>query len=138
MEDLKYNDATRNRPDGERLLDAPVISLHLNATIAQLKGEASYEKNDRNAITLFHSEHMRIVLIALHAGAEMAEHKATGPCSILAIDGRVEVRAGLDSYPLGPGEAVALQDAVAHSVKADGESVILLTMAAGVKSGDRF
>lgn len=138
MEDLKYNESTRNRPDGERLLDAPVVPLNLNASIAQIKGEVGYEKNDRNAITLFHSENMRIVLIALHAGAEISEHAVTGPCSILAIDGQVEVRAGSDSFPLGPGEAVALQDAVAHSVKADGESVILLTIAAGDKGSDRF
>ncbi len=138
MEDLKYNDATRNRPDGERLLDAPMIPLNLNASIAQLKSEVGYEKNDRNAITLFHSERMRIVLIALHDGAEISEHSVTGPCSILAIDGRVEVRAGQDEYALGPGEAVALQDAVAHSVLAQGESVILLTLAAGNKESDAY
>jgi quercetin dioxygenase-like cupin family protein len=138
MEDLKYNDSTRNRPDGERLLDAPAVPLNLNASIAQLKGEVGYHKNDRNAITLFHSERMRIVLIALHAGTEITEHAVTGPCSILTIDGRVEVRAGSDSFPLGPGEAVALQDAVPHSVRADGESVILLTLAAGKKESDPF
>jgi quercetin dioxygenase-like cupin family protein len=138
MEDLKYNESTRNRPEGERLLDAPVVPLNLNASIAQIKGEVGYEKNDRNAITLFHSERMRIVLIALHAGAEITEHAVSGPCSILTIDGRVGVRAGSDSYTLGPGEALALQDAMAHSVKADAESVILLTIAAGNKGGDRF
>lgn len=138
MEDLKYNESTRNRPEGERLLDAPVIPINLNASIAQLKGEVGYEKNDRNAITLFHSERMRIVLIALHAGAEISEHSVTGPCSILAIDGHVEVRAGSDSFPLGPGEAVAMQDAIVHSVKAEGESVILLTLAAGKKDSDPF
>ena len=138
MEDLKYNESTRNRPEGERLLDAPIIPLNLNASIAQLKSEVGYEKNDRNAITLFHTERMRIVLIALHAGTEITEHRVSGPCSILTIDGKVEVRAGNDSYVLGPGEALALQDAVAHSVQAHGESVILLTLAAGDMRGDPF
>lgn len=138
MEDLKYNESTRNRPEGERLLDAPVIPLNLNASIAQLKGEVGYEKNDRNAITLFHSGRMRIVLIALHDGAEITEHTVSGPCSILTIDGQVDVHTGADSYTLGPGEALALQDAVAHSVKSERESVILLTIAAGEKGGDRF
>ena len=138
MEDLKYNESTRNRPEGERLLDAPVIPLNLNASIAQIKGEVGYEKNDRNAITLFHSERMRIVLIALHAGTEIIEHAVSGPCSILTIDGRVGIGVGGDSFTLGPGEALALQDAVAHSVKADSESIILLTIAAGRKDGDPF
>jgi len=138
MEDLKYNESTRNRPQGERLLDAPVVPLNLNASIAQLKAEVGYEKNDRNAITLFHSERMRIVLIALHAGAEIAEHAVSGPCSILTIDGRVLVSTGPDSTPLGPGEAVALQDAVPHTVTAEGEAVILLTLAAGRKDSDPY
>ena len=42
--EVKANSATRNRPDGERMLDAPYVFTDIKATIDQLKEEESWKK----------------------------------------------------------------------------------------------
>ena len=46
---VKINDATINRPDGNRIIDAPAVSIDLQQFLTQLKDEKAWEKNDRNA-----------------------------------------------------------------------------------------
>jgi quercetin dioxygenase-like cupin family protein len=43
----------------------------------------------RNAITVFKTNGLRIVLMALHKDAEMTEHSADGPISIQMLEGRI-------------------------------------------------
>ena len=50
---LKNIDATINRPDGDHLIDAPYLVVDLPKFISQLKEEDSWDKNDRNGITLY-------------------------------------------------------------------------------------
>ncbi len=131
MEDIKYNDSTRNRPEGERPLDAPAVRMDFHQRLSQLKNEPMWRQRDRTAITLFHSERMRVVLVALHDGAELPEHRVAGPVTIQVLEGRVTINAGAEEMVVAEGEAVALQDAVPHRVRAEGESAVLLTLAAG-------
>ena len=61
----KFNESTINRPEGDRLLDAPFVIADLNAYIKQITEEDAWFKNDRNAITIFKGDHVTVVLIAL-------------------------------------------------------------------------
>ena len=74
----KFNESTVQRPDGERMIDAALVSIDLPLYMAQIKEESSWKNGKRNAITVFKTNGLRIVLIALHEGSEMARHTADG------------------------------------------------------------
>ena len=42
---IKNIDATLNRPEGERLIDAPFVFVDLQKYVEQLKHEDSWDKN---------------------------------------------------------------------------------------------
>lgn len=127
----KQNDATYNRPEGDRPLDATYIRLPLKDKIAELKKEKAWATNDRNAITLLHHPRMRVVLIALHKGAGLKKHTADGPITIHLLEGTMTVTVQDEHFDLQPMEAIAVDDQVPHAVQAGEESVFLLTMGPG-------
>ena len=67
----KSNEATPQRPEGDRMLDAPVVEMNLNKLMLQIKSEAPWEEADHNAITIFKSDLMRIVLMGMHENAQL-------------------------------------------------------------------
>lgn len=125
----KVNDATRRRPEGERVIDAPMVSIDLNKYINQLKSEESWINNKRNAITLFKSDTMRIVMIGLHMDAELPEHTAEGQISVQLLEGYIIFRTADEEKKLVEGNIVTLHEKIPHSVVAVEDSIFLLTMA---------
>ena len=125
---VKFNEATPLRPEGERILDAPLVQMDLNAFITQIKEEESWKTGDRNAITVFKNDNMRIVLAALHAGAEMKAHKAKGMLNVQVLEGQISFRTAMDTAELSVGQMIVLHPDILHSVYAHEESVFLLTM----------
>lgn len=91
--EIKSNEATPQRPEGDRLLNAPLVEMDLNAFIQQLKSESTWAESDRNSVTIFKSETMTIVLIALHENAELKPHKANGVISVQVLEGKIEFMA---------------------------------------------
>lgn len=69
--EIKNNESTDLRPEGARLIDAPLVSMDIPDFIKQLKAEVTWENNDRNAMTVYKTNGMRIVLIALHEDATL-------------------------------------------------------------------
>ena len=124
----KYNDATYNRPEGMRTLDAPVVRINIPDYVRQIKDEKGWENGDRNAITLLHNGFMRIVLIALKEGVEMS-HAVDGAISIQVLDGRLWVETEAQSFSVDEEEIAALQPQLRHYVFAEEETVFLLTLA---------
>lgn len=124
----KFNEATPQRPQGDRPLDAQMLLMDLRLFKEQIKQEQAWQTNDRNAITLFKSDNMRIVLIALHTGAEMKTHTAPGIISVQVLEGHITFRTEQQSAGLGEGQMLALHSGIPHSVFADAESVFLLTL----------
>lgn len=122
-------DATQQRPDGERIVNAPLVEMNLNRFIEQIKNEKSWADSDRNSVTIFKSETMRIVLIGLHQDAELKPHKANGTLSIQVLDGKLEFMTEQQITQIERGQMIAVQDNVAHSVKALTASFFLLTLA---------
>ena len=124
----KANKATPQRPEGERPLDAPMVEMDLSAFREQIKQEPAWKSNDRNAITIFKTNGMRIVLIALHAGAEMKTHTAAGIISVQVLEGQISFTTEQQIAALGAGHMLALHAGIPHSVLAREESVFLLTL----------
>lgn len=126
--DIKSNDSTSLRPEGVRELDAPMVTMDLLALKKQIKEEESYKNSDRNAITIFKSESMRIVLVALHQGAEMKTHKAPGIISVQVLEGHIVFKTEQKTSERTTGQMLALHTGIPHSVIAKKESIFLLTL----------
>lgn len=125
----KYNEATPQRPEGDRLLDAELITMNLSSLKQQLKQEKTWETSDRNSIALFKTDGMRIVLIALHKGAEMKTHTAPGIISVQVLEGQIHFRTEKQTEEMREGQMLALHAGIPHSVHAQEESIFLLTLA---------
>ncbi len=126
--DTKSNDSTSLRPEGERELDAPMVTMDLLALKKQIKEEESYKNKDRNAITIFKSESMRIVLVALHEGAEMKTHQAPGMISVQVMEGHIIFKTEQNTSERTAGQMLVLHEGIPHSVIAKKESIFLLTL----------
>jgi quercetin dioxygenase-like cupin family protein len=124
----KNIDATNQRPFGERITDAPLVSIDLLNFTNQIKAEQAWKENDRNAITVFKTDGMRIVLIALHKDAEMMKHTAEGLISVQVIDGKILFETEDHKIELQKGQMLALHEKIPHSVIALEETVFLLTL----------
>ncbi len=125
----KSNEATPQRPAGTRPLNAPLLVLDLPRAQAQIKQEPAWHRSDRNALTLLQGDGMRLVLIALHEGAEMKTHTAPGIISVQVLEGHLGFKAEGQTAELKPGQLLTLLADLAHSMVARQESVFLLTMA---------
>ena len=127
--EVKYNDPTDLRPEGKRILDAPLVRMNIPEFIDQLKSEQPWKTSAKNAMTIYKNDSMRIVLIALHKDAVLKKHTAEGNISVQVMEGEIKFNTDADSVTLEKGGMVALHNGLAHSVEAVKESVFLLTLA---------
>jgi quercetin dioxygenase-like cupin family protein len=127
----KTNRATPQRPEGDRLLDASLVTMDLLSFMEQIKREESWKDSDRNAITIYKTAGMTITLVALKTGALMKTHTTEGILSVQVLEGRIQFDTQQRSVVLDKGQMLALHERIPHSVLAQEESVFLLTLATG-------
>ena len=125
----KFNDATPQRPEGKRPIDAPIVLINLNDFKEQIKDEPSWKDSDRNAITMFKSDTFRLVLVALHEGAVLNPHTAKGVISLQVLEGKIKFTTDKETVELEKGQLLVLHEAISHSVEAKKDSTFLLTLA---------
>ncbi|HVT69518.1 MAG TPA: cupin domain-containing protein [Trebonia sp.] len=75
-----------------------------------------------------HEKTLRQTVIAMTAGAELTEHANPGQASVHVLRGRVTLSSGGQSWEGRDGDLIVVPDAP-HSLRAEQESVILLTVA---------
>ena len=121
-------DATALRPEGERILDAPLVEMDLNNFIGQIKDEITWTTTDRNSITIFKSDNTTVVLIGMHQDAELKEHKAYGDIHVQVLEGKINFCTGQQTVSLQKGQMIALKADIPHSVSALEDSFFLLTV----------
>jgi quercetin dioxygenase-like cupin family protein len=125
----KHNESTIQRPEGDRLLDAPLVNIDLSFYMQQIKEEPTWKAGNRNAITVFKTNGLSIVLVALHRGTQMTRHIADGIISVQVLEGKLQFTTDQQSVELVKGQMLALHENVPHSVLAIQETLFLLTLA---------
>lgn len=125
----KSNEATPLRPEGSRVINAPLLKMDLNEFIDQIKSESTWNDSDRNSVTVFKSETLRIVLMGLHENAEMKTHKTNGVISVQVLKGKINFVVATQTTVLEKGQMIALHENIEHSVFAVQECFVLLTIA---------
>jgi quercetin dioxygenase-like cupin family protein len=131
--EIKYNQATAQRPEGDRSLDAALVSIDLPAFVKQIREESTWKESDRNAITVFKTNGLRIVLVALHKDAEMPMHIADGIISAQVLEGQMQFNTQWRSVELSRGQMLALHERIPHCVLALKETLFLLTLTTSLK-----
>jgi quercetin dioxygenase-like cupin family protein len=124
----KYNESTINRPEGARVLDAPLVKMDIYEHIQQLRNEPAWQKNDRNGITLFKTDGMRIVLVIMHPGAEMRPQTVEGIISFHVLEGYLQIATQDQMQEVESGQILTLHANIKHSVRAAEETTFILTM----------
>lgn len=124
----KSNNATFNRPDGSRAIDAGCIIADLEERIQQLEGEEAWQKNERNGITLFKTDGVTVVLSTLKEGAAITDNVAPGILTVQVLTGSIEAVVNGDSKTAGKGEIVFIHRELAHAVKAREHTRVLVTL----------
>ena len=119
----------RSSRETERSMDQPVMTFDLPMILADLKQEPTWRTARRNAVTLLKQPRLRVVLVALQGGAELASHQTDSPITVQALEGRVAVRVGVDEFVLSAGQLLTLRPGLEHGVRAQNESAFLLTLA---------
>ena len=113
----------------ERPLDEAVMIFDLPAILADLKREITWRTGRRNAVTLLKQPGLRLVLVALKAGAEVASHQTDTPVVLQGLEGRVAVLMDGDEHVLTAGQVLTMRSGLTHAVRAQNEAAFLLTLA---------
>lgn len=121
-------EATSNRPEGNREIDSPVLLMDIPELTEQLKDENAWKENDRNAITVFKTDKMRIVLVALHKAATMKTERPENIFSLQVLKGKVKVTTGFTSTEVEKQKIVVLHEQIPYSITALKKSTFLLTL----------
>jgi quercetin dioxygenase-like cupin family protein len=107
----------------------PALAFDLGAEQAALRHEHGWVAGGHVAKTIVKEHHLSVVLIALQAGAALHEHVAQGPVTIHCLSGSVRIGVAGQDQVLTAGHLLVLDGGVRHSVTADRESNVLLTVA---------
>ena len=84
----------------------------------------------RRGVTLSKQPPLTLVLLAMEAGNALVEHATAGATSILVIRGDVHVLVGgNEEVRLLDHQLLVLADGVRHDVRAETESLLLITVA---------
>jgi len=124
----RHNEATTNRPEGERPIDAPVVLVNIPEFIKKIKKEKAWDKNDRNAITVFKSDKLRIILVAMHKKAEMTTERPENIFSVQVISGKVKLDTAGKSFDVSEEELLVLHPNITYKIVALRKSVFLMTV----------
>lgn len=124
----KFNEATINRPEGDRPLNAPYIVIDLVTYKEQITEEKAWKKNDRNAITVFKTTGISIVLVALHKEASMNPHSIEGVTSIHVLKGHLQINRSGEKIEVKKDQIITLRPNIDHTITAKKKSVFLLTV----------
>jgi quercetin dioxygenase-like cupin family protein len=124
--ELKRNEATLNRPEGDRVIDAPYVFMDLGQFIKQLKNEETWDKNDRNGITIFKTDNLTTVLTCLHKDALIKDNLVDGILQVQVLSGRIRVTTADGDIDMEEGKMVVFHPGVQHSIEALKKSSLLL------------
>jgi quercetin dioxygenase-like cupin family protein len=123
------SDTSSRTPPKERF--APdVAHFNLVVTARELALEAHEGQHGHRQIALYkHGHgHATVALFRFKQGGGMAEHSAPGTVFVQVLEGRLVLRAQGENHVVSQGELLVLAPGMPHDVRAEEDSVMLLTV----------
>ena len=114
-----------NRP-----LAGPMLSFDLERHLTELKQDEAYHRSGRAGRTLAKSGRLRITMTAMTAGNVIGTHQAESPMTVHVLRGHIRFRAHGQQHDLRQGQLLFFGPGDAHDIRAEEESVLLLTLSA--------
>jgi quercetin dioxygenase-like cupin family protein len=133
---IKINEATKNRPGGTRVLDAPAVLVHLPHYQEMIKHEKAWQEGDRNGITVFKNEDISVVLTTLEPGAKLENVQVRGYSTLNLLKGKISMKAGDDTKEAETGDLLIFHPFIIYSIEAVEESSFVLTHYASEENKD--
>jgi quercetin dioxygenase-like cupin family protein len=124
--EIKRNDATELRPEGDRVLDAPYVFMNFEEFVKQVKDEKAWEKGDRNGITIFKTDHLTTVLTCLHKDASICDNAVDGIFQVQVLEGKIRVLTDDGDADMREGEMIVFHPQVKHTITAVKKATLLL------------
>lgn len=106
---------------------APLLAFNADHEIAILHAEKPWQAGHTSK-TLAKYPNLRVVLIAMEAGARLHQHKTHGSIMVQTLRGRIRVMLAGQSVEVPSGEFVLLDSLIPHEVESVEESAFLLTI----------
>ncbi len=125
--EIKINDATINRPEGHRLIDAPAVQINYADFISRLQQEKAWISGDRNAITVFKTHGITVVICGLHKGAAMNHVQTEGLLMLQVLEGSVTIVNDGVTVQLNAQQTLVLHEGTNSSITADATSFLQLS-----------
>lgn len=126
---MQDNSSERLRPHAADRLAQDEESFDLLALAEQLRQEEHPAARGHRQMTIFKKEKVTVVLFVFDPGAELKEHATSGTVTIQCVEGQLVVGTSANEFELKGGQMVALSPNIAHGVRAEEASVMLLTVA---------
>lgn len=109
------------------------MTVSRTALLIDLTREASriapHDETGRRAETLLKTSDLRVVLVTMQAGAELAEHLAPGTITMQPLRGRFRFSTDDGAQEIVAGDLVSVAGKVRHAVQCLDEGAFLLTLA---------
>lgn len=119
------SDAPEQQCDAQE--EAMAIPHAAPATVIDVGPLAAHSGEDKTR-TLVKTDGLEIIRLVLPAGKEIGTHLAPGQLTVQCLDGRVAFTAMGKTLTVEPGQMFYLHAREPHSVRAEADSVLLLTI----------
>lgn len=113
----------------DRALSGKPLQFHLPAERERMAGSERQEAHGRSGRTLVKDGPLRVNMVSLGPGEELAEHHAPGPITVQVLHGAIRFTAGGAHHDLHAGDLLALGAETPHAVHSEEGGVFLLTIA---------
>lgn len=120
---------TTHTPTGDYPHPASVHDLDLTAIADKLT--ARLPGNRRQSENIARESGVSIVMVAMESGDAIQEHAADGVVSVQVLRGHAILSTPTETVDARPGQLVLFQPGVRHDLRAEEQSVVLLTVTGG-------
>ncbi|MCW3120014.1 MAG: hypothetical protein JWM28_4096 [Chitinophagaceae bacterium] len=124
---IRNNDATTNRPEGDRILDAPYVFINMPDYLRMIKEEKAWILNDRNSITVFKGNGLTLVLTALKQGALLDKIQTDGFMALQLLEGLITINTPDGNMDMQLNQIMVFHPSIQYSVTASEECSFLLS-----------
>lgn len=120
---------TTHTPAGEYPQPAATHYLDLDVEADRLVRELPGRR--RQTKNLARESGVSVLLMAMEAGDALQEHSADGVVTVQGLRGYAVLSVSEESFELRPGRVMVFQPGVRHDIRAEEQSVVLLTITGG-------
>ena len=118
----------RLRPHPDDRFAAEQIPIDLNAAAAKLRAESPAGERGHRQETLYREGGLTIALFVFERFTHLPPHRANGVVNMHVLRGKLKITAADQVHELRNGQLLVLASGVEHSVAAEEESEMLLTV----------